>query len=218
MPFLAYVLVMIVAVGSLLFGVEVITTPPPQKSAVEATGVPSKLAQREADRREEKNEGDASRPLTPIYPANPGGKTYVSASYATSNQSQAVANETTGAEVAVGPQADAKAATSALTAAEAAQPQLEQTSQPTKLQQDAHVNRPVQAVAERSANHCEVQACASTYASFHTSDCTYQPYDGPRRVCAAAPQQRSAQREHPLDILPSHLRSRYHTTPIEMPW
>ena len=36
-----------------------------------------------------------------------------------------------------------------------------------------------------------------------TSDCTYQPYEGPRRVCAAPPQQRSAQREHPLDILPS---------------
>ena len=59
--------------------------------------VPSKLAQREADRRVEKSEGDASRPLTPIYPANPGGKRYVSASYPTSNQSQVVANETTGA-------------------------------------------------------------------------------------------------------------------------
>ena len=108
-----------------------------------------------------------------------------------------------GAEDAAGPQADAEAATSALTAAEAAQPQPEQMSQPTKLEQDAHVNRPVQAVAERSANHCEVQACASTYASFRTSDCTYQPYEGPRRVCTAPPQQRSAQREHPLDILPS---------------
>ena len=204
MPFVAYVLVMIVAVGSLLFGVEVITTPPPQKSAVQSTVVPSRLAQREADRREEKSERDASRPLTPIYPANPGGKTYVSAVYPTGNQSQAVANETTGAEVAAGPQADAKAATSALTAAEAARPLPEQVSQPTKLEQDALANRPAQAVADRSANHCEVQACASTYASFRTSDCTYQPYEGQRRVCTAPPQQRSAQREHPLDILPSH--------------
>ena len=92
----------------------------------------------------------------------------------------------------------------------------DRASQRTKLEQDAHVNRPVQAIAERSANHCEVRACASTYASFRTSDCTYQPYDGPRRVCAAAPQQRSAQRERPFDILPSRLRSRYHTTPVEM--
>jgi len=153
MPFLAYVLAMIVAVGGLLFGVEVITTPPPQKSAVEAPVVPSKLAQREADRLEEKTEGDPSRPLTPIYPANPGGKTYVSAVYPTSNQSRAVANEA--------------------------------------------------AVAERSAIHCEVAACASTYTSFRRSDCTYQPYEGPRRVCTAPPQQRSAQREHPLDILTS---------------
>ena len=117
-----------------------------------------------------------------------------------------------------GPQADAKAATKTLTAAEAAQPQPKQTPQPTKLEQDAHVNRPVQTIAERSANHCEVRACASTYASFRMSDCTYQPYDGPRRVCAAAPQQHSAQREHPFDILPSRLRSRYYTTRIEMPW
>jgi hypothetical protein len=30
---------------------------------------------------------------------------------------------------------------------------------------------------------CDVDACASAYASFRASDCTWQPYDGPRRLC-----------------------------------
>jgi membrane peptidoglycan carboxypeptidase len=34
------------------------------------------------------------------------------------------------------------------------------------------------------ANRCNVEACAATYSSFRSSDCTYQPYDGgPRKMC-----------------------------------
>ena len=33
-------------------------------------------------------------------------------------------------------------------------------------------------------DRCNVDACAATYSSFRSSDCTYQPYDGgPRRMC-----------------------------------
>jgi penicillin-binding protein 1A len=31
---------------------------------------------------------------------------------------------------------------------------------------------------------CDYQACSRSYDSFRTSDCTYQPYDGPRKLCA----------------------------------
>jgi len=31
---------------------------------------------------------------------------------------------------------------------------------------------------------CDVDACASKYQSFMASDCTFQPFDGPRRICA----------------------------------
>jgi hypothetical protein len=49
---------------------------------------------------------------------------------------------------------------------------------------------------------CNVQACASAYSSFRASDCTYQPYDGPRRACVAPPaSQRSAQRTQPLPLV-----------------
>jgi len=30
---------------------------------------------------------------------------------------------------------------------------------------------------------CDIQACTASYRSFRSSDCTYQPYDGPRQVC-----------------------------------
>jgi hypothetical protein len=30
---------------------------------------------------------------------------------------------------------------------------------------------------------CDVQACAAHYRSFNPSDCTFQPFDGPRRLC-----------------------------------
>jgi hypothetical protein len=32
---------------------------------------------------------------------------------------------------------------------------------------------------------CDVAACAARYSSFRASDCTYQPFDGPRRVCGS---------------------------------
>jgi hypothetical protein len=43
---------------------------------------------------------------------------------------------------------------------------------------------------------CDVAACAGAYTSFRESDCTFQPFEGPRRLCAAPPalQQRSAER------------------------
>ena len=50
-----------------------------------------------------------------------------------------------------------------------------------------------------SSNRCDVQACASAYRSFRESDCTYQPFDGPRRFCGTPPGQQMAreQREQP---------------------
>jgi len=30
---------------------------------------------------------------------------------------------------------------------------------------------------------CDMELCARAYRSFRPSDCTYQPYDGPRKLC-----------------------------------
>jgi len=32
--------------------------------------------------------------------------------------------------------------------------------------------------------HCNVNACTAAYRSFRPADCTYQPSDGPRRLCS----------------------------------
>jgi hypothetical protein len=43
---------------------------------------------------------------------------------------------------------------------------------------------PKSAAPARTGAQCNVNLCATTYASFHAADCTYQPYDGgPRRIC-----------------------------------
>ena len=44
---------------------------------------------------------------------------------------------------------------------------------------------PAIAAQPPEAGTCDYQACARTYQSFRASDCTYQPYGGPRRVCEA---------------------------------
>jgi hypothetical protein len=43
-----------------------------------------------------------------------------------------------------------------------------------------------QSLGGNSANQprCNVSLCESSYQSFRTSDCTYQPYSGPRQYCA----------------------------------
>ena len=47
-----------------------------------------------------------------------------------------------------------------------------------------------QAANAAPANKCDVQSCASTYKSFRASDCSYQPADGARRLCAKSPETR----------------------------
>ena len=37
--------------------------------------------------------------------------------------------------------------------------------------------------ANTAAPQCNVSACAAAYGSFSAADCTYQPFDGPRRLC-----------------------------------
>lgn len=39
------------------------------------------------------------------------------------------------------------------------------------------------AAEETSVRRCNYRVCASAYRSFRSSDCTFQPYRGPRRIC-----------------------------------
>jgi len=51
----------------------------------------------------------------------------------------------------------------------------------------ASVKRAADVPPARSANSCDVRACSAAYKSFRASDCTYQPYDGPRQLCVNPP-------------------------------
>ncbi len=56
---------------------------------------------------------------------------------------------------------------------------------------------PAQTASIAAPNRCEVQACAAAYASFRASDCTYQPFEGPRRLCEKPPAARSKRTARP---------------------
>src|SRR5262249_8736862 len=61
-------------------------------------------------------------------------------------------------------------------------PNLSPTPNPTPpAAAQATADAPV--VAPESQAHCNVDACFAAYRSFNAADCTYQPTNGPRRLC-----------------------------------
>lgn len=70
---------------------------------------------------------------------------------------------------------------------------------PASEPQPEPIAAPEPVVAAQPAPKCDVNACEAAYRSFTPADCTYQPSDGPRRLCtkgtppaAAAPTAPSA--------------------------
>jgi hypothetical protein len=70
-----------------------------------------------------------------------------------------------------GTPAPAPAAASAATSASSAPP----------------VSRATLQTQAAAPNSCNIAACSAAYRSFRASDCTYQPYTGPRAVCENPP-------------------------------
>jgi len=69
--------------------------------------------------------------------------------------------------------------------------------------------KPAEAVVARgSSKSCDVRACASAYKSFRESDCTYQPFAGPRQVCEGPPGGRSTFASEPHERRSSVARER----------
>jgi hypothetical protein len=150
MPFLGYILAILIAMGGVLLELEwLVSTPPqnhPTRTAAHSAPPPAPLPPKSTAR------------LTPVYPAAPGGET-----------AQASAEpETTGTT---------SAAHAATAPASAAAPDTAQ-AQATPVASDK----------------CDIRACSDAYQSFRASDCTYQPFDGPRRLCNKAPAGENATR------------------------
>lgn len=223
MRFLPFLAILIVGAGTLLLGVDLMTLP--QKPVAQLAGVPNqpladapnRLAQHAANLRAENTEGHSSRPLTPLYPASPGGAKDVRVVYPPNNQPSdqtAAVKETTGAAPAAESKSEPKSEPTsdmAKTGDGAAPPRSAQEPQPVQKPQSAKAEeppaqKPAQGAVEHVSNRCDVQACASAYASFRASDCTYQPFEGARRVCTAPLSQRSTQGTRPERIASPRLR------------
>jgi hypothetical protein len=65
-------------------------------------------------------------------------------------------------------------------------PVAQQPAPPSVAQQPIpQIYQPAQTTAQSQepSAACDVAACAAAYRSFTASDCTYQPLDGPRKLC-----------------------------------
>ena len=216
MSFVVYIAVVLVAVASAVFGLDLLTAPLPPKprTQVASTSTPTKLAEREAPQKQQADTKVNNRTPSPVVRVNPvenkDARTI----------SSPPAGETTGTTRADtgGALAPVQAETKALAQA-AAVPQQPQT-QPKQLQQAIQPVTPQMAavtpepsaassdktdsqgttapapatepVAQQAAARCNVQACASAYSSFRDADCTYQPLSGARRLCSKPSVQKRA--------------------------
>ncbi len=176
MSFLIYFFVLLMSAGAVLFGLDLINSPlrpPPDvpigrivrhvataSPASQADGqsetrsaVKRQLAANSARKSAAEQARVEDRALSPVYPASPGPAAPVI---------------TTGrASTDEGGATDARAAATAHADSDASN-------------KHDSVKDTAQAKAQ---NACNVQACNAAYRSFRASDCTYQPYEGSRRLC-----------------------------------
>ena len=182
MSLLLYVAVLLVSLSSVLFGLGWLSTPEPHYPATAA-----QVANRASP---PKTDGRAT--LTPVYPAAPG------ASVADSSKAVASKPASSPSPEAAPPQ-QTVAATTASSDTAASNTQSTQTADPANASPSAdRASSATEGAASAAATPaCDVAACERAYFTFRASDCTYQPYDGPRRLCTKGtpPQQKSASAE-----------------------
>jgi BA14K-like protein len=181
MQFLVYLTVLMVSISTVLLEVHWLTSPPPQpKPAVQAAQSAN------ASTQPRKVEGPTAA-LSPVYPkpAEPTPAAPSGAPQAQPQQTQISSNPAPApapAAVAANPEPQKPATETTGVAARADETKESATASAAP-------------VATTSNNRCDVQACSSAYQSFRASDCTYQPFEGARRVCEKAPTQRTAREQ-----------------------
>lgn len=200
MPFLAYVAIVLVSIGGILFELDWLTKPKLEtKSPVQVASTALPL------RAVPKVDGPTEGP-TPVYSAKPEAEKVSEAPAAAAKaETPPPADQRAGTAPAVTPApfppivAAAKAEPAPQAppqpAAQATlQPAAQVTTAATPPQPAAapqpQVQAPVQSVqvaAKQAPNSCDVQGCTSAYQSFRASDCTYQPMEGPRKLCEKPP-------------------------------
>jgi len=164
----AYVVFAAVIAGGATFAFDRLTAPSSKLEANRAPAAAGAVRQIPIARTTAADIGDPDGKLTPVYPTSPGKDLPIKDTSIKPAATSGNANgATTSPAIANGP---------------TAAPAIASTNGQTTSPQAAQIPP-----APQAANSCDVAACASAYRSFRESDCSYQPFDGPRRLCEGAP-------------------------------
>lgn len=170
----AYVVVAAIVGGTIAFALDRATAP---SAKIEANGTPPSsgaVRQIPIGKTSAADLGDPDGKLTPVYPAAPGKDLPVKDTPVAQAAKPPV--ETNGNAHASG-----------------------QTASPAPA-----AATPVASAASPPANACNVAACAAAYRSFRESDCSYQPFEGPRRICEGAPDTNGQIASQPSRVQPRY--------------
>jgi len=170
MSFLIYFFVLLVSTASVLFGLDLMSSPLPNTPNV-PIGRSVQVASPPLPRQRETRTAD-ERALTPVYPAEPGKPKVQAETSGAGLQEQAKLTPPPAPAAAPAP------------AATVAQTPLPQPAPEAKAEAAATAQQPG---TQQAANSCNVQACGAAYYSFRAADCSYQPSAGPRRACTMMP-------------------------------
>ena len=169
MPFLVYAIALVIAAGTLAFSVNLATAPDPGASQPRIAAN-SPVRQIPLGKPSDVSRGDPHNQLTPVYPAAPGKDlpppAQTADNAADNKPSDAAQPNDAAKNVAVTqPAPPADASTTGVASS------------------DTKIDQPRVDVRTAAPNSCAIDVCSSAYRSFRASDCTYQPYGGPRKVC-----------------------------------
>jgi hypothetical protein len=177
-----------------LFGLGLLSAPSaPRHETIAIDHKPAKL-----DKKAKEARRKADARLSPVYPANPG------ATGQQSNAPKQTAHSDAKQPVNSGAKQTANSARAETSEAKPPSRAQQGTTGASSADEEADSSSaPTSASAQQPA-HCAVRACEAAYRSFRASDCTYQPYTGPRQLCTKppTPYQRQAVRWRDRDAAP----------------
>lgn len=171
MPILACVIAIIISAGTLALSVHLITAP---EIGAQHAAAPANVRPIPLGKTPDVSRGDPHNQLTPIYPASPGQDL--------PDKDLPPPSDVAGGETVNDTPADkpvAEIAPAAETTGVAANADDRDAAAPSP----SPAVMPDAATTAAAPNSCAIAACSAAYRSFRESDCTYQPFDGPRRTC-----------------------------------
>ncbi len=194
MTFFVYFIVLLISVGSVIFGADWLQAPmtpmAPSKYELQAAKPPPPVQQ--ADASKDVKQSEAKKPEVKATEATTARAEQTAAADVPAVTGVAPAPEPIVAEepkpvaAAEPPKCDVAACERAYRSFTAADCTYQPSDGPRRLctKGTPPVAASLAKPEARAQASCNIAACTDAYVSFNASDCTYQPSDGPRRLCA----------------------------------